>query len=529
MKTFLGRFAPIFVIGVWATAACALAACGADAPTNSAPATTPPPPTGQLASVKVILPPTLEPLVSVTAPLEFRDAQNRILSSSGITAVWSSSDSSVASVAGGTVVTHLPGLVTVTATANGVSGSAVVHVNWNEDARLLLPQPHVTVEAADHLQFAPMVHGRVISVADVAWTSSNPAIVRPDAAGSFTAISPGRATIVAQFAGLDDTLTVDVIRAAGGFGYFYSGNAFTTDLWYDTDFWVPEAGKGYSSADSVSATWAPPYESRPDLGWIGPATSAREAVLFAVSLENVPCAAYVTSAYAWIFQGAPLINCRDPLARPEWSQRVRLEFLALTPDEFTGTVAALRPARLPFTTSAGGISESSPTGDSRAYAMPGVPRDSLFWFVTPGAKGVAACGITPDEDVPREAVVRIVCTSESYGPKDPTFYAVGFGADARHRAAPIGFVQVDSAGIATRKTVDGLDISTAGSLAQSIDVVVSGARLAAFDRLPAVLVTTIASKPVSCGITEPVRATPTTVTFRATCAGASGLMLGVMY
>jgi hypothetical protein len=323
---------------------------------------------------------------------------------------------------------------------------------------------------------------------------------------------------------LVDSLTVDVIRAAAGFGYFYSGNAFATDLYGTGEFWVPEPGKGYSTAGSVSATWGPPYESSPDLGWIGPGNWAREAVLHAVSLENVPCAAYVTSAYGWIRQGPPLIDCWNARAKV---QSVRMEFLAFIPDEFTGTVAALRPAQPAFTTSAGGISESSPAGDSRAYTMPGVARDSVFWFVTPGADGVTACGITPDEAVPREAAVRVACTTESYGPKVPTFYAVGFGADARHGTAPIGFVEVGAGGV-RRKMVDGLDIQTMESTGGLIDVVVSGARLAEFDRLPAVLVTAISMNPASCGISEPLR-TPTMVRFFATCAGASGLMLGVVY
>ena len=525
MKTLLGRSASILVIGACAGMACTFAACGADASTSSASATPPaaPTPTGQLASIKVTLPPTLDPLYSVTASLVFRDAQDRILSSSRFATVWSSSDSSVASVVGGTVAAHLPGTVTITATSSGVSGSAVVHVYWSEDARLLR-QPHFTVEVAEHLRFTPLINGHSIPVADIAWTSSNPPIVRPDSAGSFTAIAPGRATIVARFAGLVDSLTVDVIRAAAGFGYFYSGNAFANDLYGPGEFWVPELGKGYSTAGSVSATWGPPYESGPDLGWIGPANWARETVLHAVSLENVPCAAYVTSAYGWIRQGPPLIDCWNASAKV---QSVRMEFLAFTPDEFNGTVAALRPAQPAFTTSAGGISESSPTGDSRAYAMPGVPRDSLFWFVTPGADGVTACGITPDEAVPRESVVRVACATESYGPKTPTFYAVGFGADARHHAAPIGFVEVGAGGI-RRKMVDGLDILTTESTGGSIEVVVSGARLAEFDRLPAVLVTGISTNPTSCGITEPLH-TPTMVRFFATCAGASGLMLGVVY
>lgn len=522
MKTLPWRSASILIIGGWAAGMSALAACGADAPTSAASAT---PPIVPLASITVSLPSTLDVFALAMARLEFRDAQNRIATSSGFGTVWSTSDSSVATVVGGLVETHLPGSVTITATSNGVSGSVVVQVAWSRAARLL-PLVGFTVETADHLRFGPVVNGHSIPVADLAWTSSNPTIVRPDSAGSFTAIAPGRATIVAGFAGLIDSVTVDIIPAAVGFGYFYSGNAVTTDFDYVGDFWVPESGKGYSSAGSVSAIWAPPYESKPDLGWIGSGSTGHGPVLHAVSLDNVPCAAYLAHDATSSVQGGPLVNCWDPRAK---AQSVHMEFVAFTPGEFTGTLGVLRPDHAPFATSAGGISESSPTTDSRAYAMPGVSRDSLFWFAAPGANGVSACWITPNELVPREAAVRIVCNSESYGPKDPTFYSVGFGADARHGAAPIGFVQVDSAGVVTRQSVDGLDITTAGSLAHSLDVVVSGARLAQFDRLPAVLVTAIASKPVSCSITEPFRATPTRVNLLVTCVGASGLMLGVMY
>jgi hypothetical protein len=173
--------------------------------------------------------------------------------------------------------------------------------------------------------------------------------------------------------------------------------------------------------------------------------------------------------------------------------------------------------------------------------MPGVARDSLFWFVTAGADGVSGCWLTPADAIPAPAVVRVMCDFVSLTDSNPLFYAAGFGANARRGAGPIGFAEVVD-GDFTRKVVDGLDLtvwsparanartSATKSSSRSVGVVVSGARLAAFDRLPAVLVTPVSSSHASCSITEPYRPTSTNVVFTVTCTdNVSGFTLGVMY
>jgi hypothetical protein len=515
----------------YAALACALTGCfneGIDpsSATSIPPAIATP---GPLAVVRVHSPAALEPLEVGTLFADLLDTHNTRVNSSGITTVWTSSDSSVASIVGSTIVGHLPGDATITATANGISGSAVLHVAWRPDARLVIGNRPISMAAGDHIRFAPTVRSRAVPIGDVVWTSSNALVARMDSTSAFSALTVGSATIVARFAGLADSVRVDVVVAPVGFGYFYSGDAYGDD--YDDTLWAPTPGKGYSSAGVVSAILEPPYSTKPDLGWVGPRSPAHDALLHAVSLENLACTAYTQpdTGFAFVTPGAPLVDCRDPLRIPSrWS--LHFEFVAFRPAEFTGTLGVVRPGWPPISTNAGGISEISPVPDWREYEMPGVARDSLFWFVSPGGEGVAGCTIASDDVVKSPAVVRVLCTRAIWAPvTPPSFYAVGFGADARHGTAPIGFAQVSRTGAVTRKAVDGLDITTTGSGVGFVDVVVSGARLAAFDRVPAVLFTAISTSPASCSISEPVRATPTAVTFRATCTSALDFVLGVVY
>jgi hypothetical protein len=210
-----------------------------------------------------------------------------------------------------------------------------------------------------------------------------------------------------------------------------------------------------------------------------------------------------------------------------------MEFLAFRPAEFTGTLGIIRPGQPPVSTTAGGLVEASATADSRAYAMPGVARDSIFWFVTPGDWNVATCAVAPADDGTPQTAVRVICSRETQVAFEPLFYAAGFGPDARRGTTgttPIGFFEVSSAGVITRKVVDGLDITTTRSSSRTVEVVVSGARIAEFDRVPAILVTAIAPSAMTCGITEPVRQSPTTVKFTVTCPdNASGFTLGILY
>jgi hypothetical protein len=360
-------------------------------------------------------------------------------------------------------------------------------------------------------------------------------VARFEIPGELITLAPGTTTVVARFLGLTDSVVVSVALAAGGFGYFYSGDATAQD--YDETFWTPLPGMGFTTAFSISAAWEVPYADHPEFGWIGSATPMSDVVLQAVSLDNSTCAAYVQpdTGFLYVTPGAPLVECRAP-SFPPYRSSVRMEFLAFRPAEFTGTLGIVRPGSPPVSTTAGGIVETLATADSRAYAMPGVAPDSVFWFVTPGDWNVATCAMAPADVSAPQAAVRVTCNRITSDRFEPLFYAVGFGPDARRGTTgtsgttPIGFFEVSSAGAITRKVVDGLDITTSRSSPGTVDAIVSGARIAAFDRVPAILVTAIAPSAMTCGITEPVRQSPTTVKFTVTCPdNASGFTLGILY
>jgi hypothetical protein len=323
------------------------------------------------------------------------------------------------------------------------------------------------------------------------------------------------------------------------FGYFYSGDAVITAAdYYDDHFWTPEPGKSFSTAGFVSATWGPPYSSEPDLGWVGSSVPLRDAFMHVVSLENVPCTAYAQadSGFHFVNVGSPLVDCLD--SSSPYQESVRMEFVAFRPGEFTGTLATIYPNGPAITTSAGGISQTSVTTNSRSYAMPGVARESVFWFLTlaappypwnPDVWKVAGCRIAPFDGSGSQADLRVICDPSLPGSAGPLFYAVGFGTDVRRGATPIGLAEVNN-GVVTRKAVDGLDIATTSTVPGFTDVVVSGASLSAFDRVPAVLVTPIGLNSGICGISEPVQSAPTTVKLTVKCtAGISGFTLGVIY
>jgi hypothetical protein len=508
-------------------AICTLGACSVDTVQRAVGPTV-------VASVRVYLTTSsVEPLDSTPLNLDVHDIQGRSVDAGGFTTSWTSSDESVASVVGGLLVAHATGDVTITGTVNGVSGSVIVHVAWRRETQLVIGSPGGVVEAGSRIVFSPAVVSttrRQILAKDVAWSSSDPSVARIQAPGELLTLAPGTTTVVARFLGLADSVAIDVAVGTGGFGYFYSGNAVGNEPYDDPAVWTPPAGMGFTTSGNVWALWELPYASQPSLGWIGSGSPARDAILHAVSLENLFCTAYVQSDTGFHFAttGAPLVDCGDA-SRAVNQQSVRMEFLAFRPAEFTGTLGMVRPGWPPVSTTAGGLSETSATADSRAYAMPGVARDSLFWFVTPGAPNVSSCAAAPADAVVSQTVVRVICAGVKSLPFQPLFYAVGFGPDARRGTMPIGFAEVGTVGNVVRKAVDGLDIATSSARAGVVQVIVSGPRLAAFDRVPAILVTAIAPVAATCGIVQPVRG-PAGAWFLVTCPdSASGFTLGVVY
>lgn len=140
-----------------------------------------------------------------------RDVNGAPLSGRVIT--WTSSSDAVATVSqDGQVVTHTVGTATITATSEGVSGSATVTVSPIPVASVSV-QPAsaaLTVGAAVALTAQPMdANGAPLDRA-LTWSSDNPAVASVSATGVVTALAPGSATISATSEGVRGTAAVVV-------------------------------------------------------------------------------------------------------------------------------------------------------------------------------------------------------------------------------------------------------------------------------------------------------------------------------
>ena len=134
----------------------------------------------------------------------------------GKVATWTSSNDAVASISSTGRVTGIsPGQVTLTATIDGVVGTAtlavaqtpVASVTVTPNALTLAPGQSVglTVALAD-AQGRPLpVSGRTIS-----WSTSSASVVTVNSAGNITAIGPGTAVVTASTEGVSGTSTISV-------------------------------------------------------------------------------------------------------------------------------------------------------------------------------------------------------------------------------------------------------------------------------------------------------------------------------
>ncbi|MEO5825855.1 MAG: Ig-like domain-containing protein [Gemmatimonadales bacterium] len=170
-----------------------MSACGGD----NTPTIVPPPP---VATVSVELASTrVEAGTTTTASAMVRDAGGQVLA--GRTVVWSSSDVSVATVSEVGVVTAIAsGLATITATTDGVIGSAAVTVlppvvstvSLTTDRAYLSPGMSTTIMAV--LRDA---RGGVLGGRGILWASRNPGVATVTAAGVVNGVTPGTTYIAA--------------------------------------------------------------------------------------------------------------------------------------------------------------------------------------------------------------------------------------------------------------------------------------------------------------------------------------------
>ena len=144
-----------------------------------------------------------------------RDARGIVLSGRPIT--WSSSDQSVATVnALGVVTAVAPGSATITATSEGVSGSAVQSVGLAPVATVTLSAPDSSLIVFDTVQVTAELRdagGNVLTGRTITWSSSNVAVAAVNSTGEVAAAGVGSATITATSEGQSATIVFTVAPA----------------------------------------------------------------------------------------------------------------------------------------------------------------------------------------------------------------------------------------------------------------------------------------------------------------------------
>jgi len=161
--------------------------------------------------------PTIAPGQSLALDVEMQDASGRDIT--GQPEVWSSSDSSIATVDNtGLVTAHTVGAAKIFVASGTQSAYADVSVSNAP------PVPHwvavapatvqVTVRSTVAL-FATVTDagGHVVSNVPVTWTSSNSALARVDTSGEITGVSPGSVNIIAHVGTNQATTQVQVVAA----------------------------------------------------------------------------------------------------------------------------------------------------------------------------------------------------------------------------------------------------------------------------------------------------------------------------
>lgn len=141
-----------------------------------------------------------------------KDAQGGTLSGRPVS--WSSSDATKATVSSTGLVTGVaPGNVTVTASAEGKSGTSSITVAPKPVGAVIVSPAQVSVEAGQTRQLAAQVtddQGNVLTGRPVAFASDNAAVATVSAEGLVTGVAIGAAKITATSEGKSGTADVTV-------------------------------------------------------------------------------------------------------------------------------------------------------------------------------------------------------------------------------------------------------------------------------------------------------------------------------
>ena len=132
----------------------------------------------------------------------------------GRTVTFTSSAPGVARVAAdGTVTGVAAGTATITATSEGVSGTATVRVTASTVASVVVAPDTATLTVGQTRTFTATPRasdGSVVAGRTVTWSSGGPSVVTVSSTGVATAVGVGTAQVLAQVDGITGTATVTV-------------------------------------------------------------------------------------------------------------------------------------------------------------------------------------------------------------------------------------------------------------------------------------------------------------------------------
>lgn len=192
-----------------------------------------------------VLPPTVTLEIGGTTSLSAttKDFAGRTLT--GRSVAWTSSNQSVARVDAvtGQVAAVAPGTATISATSEGVSGTAQVTVSAIAVASIEISPGGGSLYAGRSLQLSPTTkdsQGGVLTNRGVTWSSSNSGIAAVTSDGLVSALAFGSATITATSEGVSSSVTISVLHDPIIFvhGFQSSGAIWGTMIgWFVSDGW----------------------------------------------------------------------------------------------------------------------------------------------------------------------------------------------------------------------------------------------------------------------------------------------------
>lgn len=135
---------------------------------------------------------------------------------SGLAMTWSTTDTSVATVAGGAVTARSVGTVALHAAVGSILGTATVNVTQVPVSTVLVTLDSSTL-AVSHTAHASAVakdaSGNILTGRAVSWTSDTPAVAAIDpTSGVVIGVSPGTAKLTATVGGTTGTITITITR-----------------------------------------------------------------------------------------------------------------------------------------------------------------------------------------------------------------------------------------------------------------------------------------------------------------------------